>query len=71
MFDQVFDCLNVSKFNKNVKGKKELSPYFDANDWRFRVSICINLFYAYRIILKCKVFVKCLINRLKIQYLLE
>ena len=52
MFDQVFDCLNVSKFNKNVKGKKELSPYFDANDWRFRVSICINLFYAYRIIFK-------------------
>lgn len=39
MFDKVFDCLNVSNFNKGRNGKKELDPYTSPDDWRFKFLI--------------------------------
>ena len=39
MMDRVFDCLNVSNFNKGRFGKKELDPYKSPDDWRFKVCI--------------------------------
>ncbi|XP_057290356.1 uncharacterized protein LOC130613056 [Hydractinia symbiolongicarpus] len=35
MFDQVFDCLNVSSINQDRGGKIALAAYRDVNDWRF------------------------------------
>ena len=43
MFDRVFDCLNVSKFNQDSKGKRELAPYRNVDDWRFHVSYLLKL----------------------------
>ena len=43
MIDRVFDCLNVSHFNQNTKGKPECKEYRDVNDWRFEVLIYFML----------------------------
>lgn len=37
MMDRVFDCLNVSNFNKGRYENKELDPYTSPGDWRFKV----------------------------------
>ena len=36
IIDRVFDCLNVTYFNQNTKGKPECKEYRDVNDWRFK-----------------------------------
>ena len=43
MTDRVFDCLNVSHFNQNTKGKLECKEYRDVNVWRFEVLIYFML----------------------------
>ena len=39
VFDKVFDCLNVMRVNQGTK--KELAPYREITDWRFKVSFVI------------------------------
>ena len=48
MIYRVFDCLNVSHFNQNTKGKPECKEYRDVNHWHFEV-----LIYSMLIILVC------------------
>ena len=43
MIDRVFDCLNVSHFNQNTKGKPECKEYRVVNDWCFEVLIYFML----------------------------
>ena len=43
MIDRVLDCLNVSHFNQNTKGKPESKEYRYVNDWRFEVLISFML----------------------------
>lgn len=40
MFDKLFDCLNVSNYEKGkMKRKVFLNPYRSGNDFRLKVSI--------------------------------
>ena len=38
IFDELFDCLNVSRLNQHLKAKSELRQYTDVDDRRFEVS---------------------------------
>ena len=46
MIDKVFDCLNVTYFGQEKKGKAELAAYESIDDWRFEVCIIENLCYT-------------------------
>lgn len=47
MFDQVFDCLNVSSINQDCGGKIALAAYRNVSDWRFEVSSIIRNTFNY------------------------
>ena len=43
MFDQFFDCFNVSRTQKGLHSRKPaLEPYRSPNDWRFEASVTLE-----------------------------
>ena len=47
IFDQVFDCLNVSRLNQDKKEKRERAAYKGVDDWRFDIKLEIRVSWEF------------------------